>query len=65
MLFKALNYQKQHDAEYTEIISPKTYRCKFSHEVQENLLSHAHLKYCVKFSLFDTGEKRSVVMHHG
>jgi hypothetical protein len=41
-------------------------RCKFGHRVQETFFGRLHSKIIVEnLIIFDTAEKRSVVMHHG
>jgi hypothetical protein len=45
---------------------PKTYRCKFSHWVEETFFGRMHTKKIVEnLYCFDLAEKISVVMHHG
>ncbi len=41
-------------------------RCKFGHRVPETFFNRLHSKIIVEnLIIFDTAEKRSVVLHHG
>jgi hypothetical protein len=60
MLFKALDNLKQHDAVYFENnVTRNTYRCKFSHWVQDTLFGRLHSTKTVEnLVCFNTAEKK-------